>query len=77
MREWSIEMYARFRGFIKQNNSRRISKKTPAGKLGGEYFELLKMGAKNQHAGCLKYIRRCDELREAQQQTKKINLIKE
>ena len=75
MREWSIEMYARFRGFVKQNNSRRISKKTPAGKLGGEYFEILKLGAKNQHAGCLEYIRRCDELREAQ--TKKNNLIKE
>ena len=75
MREWSIEMYSRFRGFVKCNNSRRISKTTPAGKGFDEYFEILKLGAKNPHAGCLEYIRRCDELREAQ--TKKINLIKE
>lgn len=60
----SKETYARKRGWGMQTSP--LSVKTATGRGFDEYFELLKIGVDNSHAGYIEYLKRVQELKEMQ-----------
>ena len=60
----SIENYSRRRGLI--SHTVKMANTTASGKLASEYFELLKLGVENPHAGTLEYLKKCEELKKMQ-----------
>ena len=60
----SKETYARKRGWGMQTSPLSIT--TATGQGFDEYFELLKLGLDNSHAGYIEYLKRVQELKEMQ-----------
>ena len=60
----SFDNYLKRRG-LKTHNVKTVTT-APTGKLASEYFELLKLGIDNSHAGYIEYLKRVQELKDMQ-----------